>query len=493
MHTPSTMNWATIAPETRLYKGKNLFRWEDSPGLEHHCGVCAVPLHNSRAKTSCIGKHVEPCYRFHQQLHFVGKSHECFGCNSSDELHHSRHKEILRVLRQIQAIDDASSLLTPSRNLFPKGRRASEVTMSTTDTSSVSETQEPEETKMTRRERKKARKAGNNSVKDKHGMEVFPQEEIDFVSEAIHLTIHESKGAWEGTYIYDHKQKLLEAEEEAMIDDNEADDDDLQSITSSMTDFSVKSPDAMTPRQRKAQKKFNSAINHSSYNGGSRKFRSPKLDPFDGVDPDIFPRLGIEIASPANNSKERKDLANKLVAAVKEDIGIIEREDADTVMREEGFWRWAGKTALFHIKETRKDFDWATGQKITGVSRFEFLDEVDVAEETIEHPAESLPEPEPEPAIVEEEFITVVAKKPASAKAKKEKKYITLPTKSAKKALNRPPAFAQGIDSIEEEGAEDFQEMVRRQQQKLAGDGMLGKWNPHPLPTSPLAPAAVRY
>jgi hypothetical protein len=27
------MNWATIAPDTRLYKGKNLFRWEVSPGL----------------------------------------------------------------------------------------------------------------------------------------------------------------------------------------------------------------------------------------------------------------------------------------------------------------------------------------------------------------------------------------------------------------------------------------------------------------------------
>jgi hypothetical protein len=29
----SAMNWATIAPETRIYKGKNLYRWEDSPGL----------------------------------------------------------------------------------------------------------------------------------------------------------------------------------------------------------------------------------------------------------------------------------------------------------------------------------------------------------------------------------------------------------------------------------------------------------------------------
>ncbi|CZR64971.1 uncharacterized protein PAC_14871 [Phialocephala subalpina] len=485
------MNWATIAPETRLYKGKSLFRWEDSPGLEHHCGVCAVPLHNSRAKTSCIGKHVEPCYRFHQQLHFVGKSHECFGCNSSDELHHNRHKEILRIVRQIQAIDDASSLLATDRNLFGKGRRTSESTTITTDTSSVSESQDGEDTKMTRRERKKAKKAGNNSVKDKHGMEIFPQEELDFISEAIHLTVHESKGAWEGTYVYDHKQQRLEAEEQAVIDDNDAEDDDIQSITSSMTDFAVKSPDEMTPRQRKTQKKFNSAINHSSYNGGSRKYGSPKLDPFDGVDSDIFSRLGIEIANPANNSKKRKELATKLVAAVKEDIGIIEREDADTVMREEGFWRWAGKTALHYIKETRKDFDWATGQKITGARRFEFIEEMDIAEAINEQPAEPLPEPEPEPqsAVVEDEFVTVVSKKPVPAKAKKAKKYtsITVPTKSAKKALGRPPlAFGQDIDPIEEEeGAEDFQEMVRRQQQKLAGDGMLGKWNQPPSPYVP--------
>ncbi len=34
------MNWATMAPETRIYKGKNLFRWEVSPGL----GVQVLPM-----------------------------------------------------------------------------------------------------------------------------------------------------------------------------------------------------------------------------------------------------------------------------------------------------------------------------------------------------------------------------------------------------------------------------------------------------------------
>jgi len=26
-----------------------------------------------RAKQTCLGKHVEPCHRFHQALHFIGK------------------------------------------------------------------------------------------------------------------------------------------------------------------------------------------------------------------------------------------------------------------------------------------------------------------------------------------------------------------------------------------------------------------------------------
>ncbi|KUJ16342.1 uncharacterized protein LY89DRAFT_782612 [Mollisia scopiformis] len=471
------MNWATIAPETRLFKGKNLFRWEDSPGLEHHCGVCATPLHNSRAKTSCIGKHVEPCYRFHQQLHFVGKSHECFGCNSSDELHHGRHKEILRLVRQIAALDEASSLLTPSRSLFGKGRRTSDNSLSVTDTSS--ESQPSEEAKMTRRERKKAKKASNNSVKDKHNMEVFPQEELDFISEAIHLTVHESKGAWEGTYVYDHTKP----EEEAVPEEENQDETDLESIASSINDLAVKSPGEMTPRQRKTQKKFNSAINHSSFNGGSRKYGTPKTDHFDRVDPDIFSRLGIEIANPANNSKERKDLTTKLVEAVKEDINIIKREDEDTVMREEGFWRWAGRNAYYYISETRKDFDWATGQK-RGPPKFDFPEEDVLIEEgvIVERPLPPLPEPEPisqpEKAPDDEEFTLVTSKKPTVVKTKKEIKYMQ--TRSAKKALKRPlpplPSFQQDFEPIEEEQGEDFQEMIRRHEQRVAGEGILGRW-----------------
>lgn len=43
-----------------------LFRWEDSPALQHHCGFCDRPLSHPGARTSCFGPHSEPCHRFHQ-------------------------------------------------------------------------------------------------------------------------------------------------------------------------------------------------------------------------------------------------------------------------------------------------------------------------------------------------------------------------------------------------------------------------------------------
>ena len=61
------MNWAVIAREERLFKGNILFKWDQSPGLgknmskpasmrspnfdlEHHCGICATPLHSKPPK-----------------------------------------------------------------------------------------------------------------------------------------------------------------------------------------------------------------------------------------------------------------------------------------------------------------------------------------------------------------------------------------------------------------------------------------------------------
>ncbi|KAL2066366.1 hypothetical protein VTL71DRAFT_2437 [Oculimacula yallundae] len=484
------MNWATLAPETRLFKGKALFRWEVSPGLEHHCGTCATPLHNSRAKTSCIGKHVEPCYRFHQQLHFVGKSHECFGCNSSDELHHNRHKDILRIVRQINALDEPNIILPPARSANSRARRGSFSTHSNSNTltDNGSEGVGMEESKVSRRERKKAKKSGNGT-KDRKSIEAFPLDETDFISEAIHLTVLESKGAWEGTYVYDHKKTVNE--EIAVVDEDDAEYDE-ESFATHFESFAVKSPSTplkdMTPRQRKVVLKTSTHVKHASQGFGSRKyaiqFTSAMIDPYDGVDPEIFFRLGIEIINPAKNSKARKDLVTKLVAAVKEDINIITREDKETEMRAEGFWRWAGKAAYENILKTRESLDWATGQK-RGLPRFDDVDDEEMRSDEIQEAGAEVSEGKPLPLVdkgtpksgsnaklVDEDGFTIATSKKGFAKKSqgKAKKYTKNPLNY--KATNT------ALDIDEEEDGGDVVEMLRRYEQKKAGDRNLGgKYN----------------
>ncbi|KAI9051648.1 hypothetical protein LZ554_004690 [Drepanopeziza brunnea f. sp. 'monogermtubi'] len=497
------MNWATLDPATRLYKGKNIYKWGDSPGLEHHCGVCAIPLHNSRAKTSCIGKHVEPCYRFHQQLHFVGKSHECFGCNSSDELHHSRHKEILKIIREIATLDHTATVLPPDKSTGLKARRSSTSTCTTTTSSNLTDTASEVvsvdgtiQVKITRRERKKAKKAGNGNARDRKYVEAFPKDETDFVSEAIHLTVHESKGAWHGTYVYDHKKPVIE--ESAGVDDNEEIEYTEESMTMEFESLAVQSPGIpsksytaplkdLTPRQRKNVLKTTTALKYQCKGSSSRKYatqlNAEMLDPFSGLDPQIFFRLGIDV-DPSKSSKSRKDLVAKLVAAVKEDMTIIEREESETEMRAEGFRRWAGRQAYAAILRIREHLDWATGQKIT-VPTFEDFpdDEIDLDGSELaeqESPTQELelktttPKPKAKTAwpagskkLDDDDGFTVASRKKVSGKKVQGGKKFT------KMSVSTNRIAALDIDEEEETGG-DVHEMVRRYEQRRAGERNLG-------------------
>ena len=115
-------------------------------------------------------------------------------------MHHTRHKEILKLIRRITELDVAKSCAEsfPTnaagklRQDFMPGSQTS--SSGTTDTSS--DTHGDDGKHMRRSERKKAKKSGM-LVPKRNDMEVFAREDIDFVSEAIHLTIHESKGAWQ--------------------------------------------------------------------------------------------------------------------------------------------------------------------------------------------------------------------------------------------------------------------------------------------------------
>lgn len=180
-------------------------------------------------------------------------------------------------------------------------------------------------------------------------MEIYSQEDTDFVSEAMHLCIYESKGAWEGTYVYTNNAR----EEENNIADQ-------------MSTLSVKPPCGMTPRQRKTFTKYSTPVKHANFRGGSRKY-TPKahLNLLEGVDPQILVRLGVEVLKPSPNTIARKELISKLIAAIKLDLNTIAQEKEEAKLREEGFWRFAGKTVRANIERTRQNLDWATGQKKT--------------------------------------------------------------------------------------------------------------------------------
>ncbi len=222
-----------------------------------------------------------------------------------------------------------------------------------------------------------------------------------------------------------------------------------------------------------------------SYGGGSRKFSphhtNQRADPYDGVDPAIFFRLGIEIINPAKNSKARKDLVIKLVSSIKEDIEIIEREDKESVMREEGFWRWAGKTAYHAIAQTRTELDWATGQKKGTPRPFEFAEgEIGVEfSEDEDEPKMRDPEPivpeTPKKEIPVNESLSPVWETVVSKKADTPKKK-PKPTKKFRTLLLKPTT--NPFDVVEEEegaGAEDVDEMVSRYQQRKAGERTVGR------------------
>jgi hypothetical protein len=142
------------------------------------------------------------------------------------------------------------------------------------------------------------------------------------------------------------------------------DGDDMNDTLEGCTVLDGKKLDEMTPRQRKIYTYAWRKEGHQT-----RKYNPSILNKsnsiYFGVDPEIFVRLRIEVINPTINSKIRKELIAKLVAAIKEDLDIQAREDDECIMRKEGFYRWAGKTALKHMERTREGIDWATGQKIT--------------------------------------------------------------------------------------------------------------------------------
>ncbi|KAA8570897.1 hypothetical protein EYC84_000284 [Monilinia fructicola] len=283
------MNWAILAREDRLYKGKTLYRWDVSPGLD-------------------------------SQL--------------------------------MKRKDGPDKKLVESEN--------------TSETTDVTSEISFEEENLTRRERKKAKKLG---VRTRRNVEVYSQDDLNCISEILHGKVHESKGAWEGTYVYDNRRTESSlASNDVVEEDEDCDTYAVQSPTPA-SNKEYKAPNYPTPKQQRAARRLMTItpIRQSKLRGHQQKFTpetAHKDDPYGGINPNTFYCLGIDV-NPPSNPKARKDLMGKLIIAIQNDLQVIRREEEEAIIREEGFWRWAGRNAFRNILEYRKTFDWATGQKIT--------------------------------------------------------------------------------------------------------------------------------
>ncbi|GME57256.1 Sulphatase-modifying factor [Neofusicoccum parvum] len=86
------------------------FVWEDTPGLDHHCPVCAVPeSHTGTLLSICLGDHVMPCCKYHQNLFWPNKTLECEACRRSREEHFKRHKTIAAAVRALEKLNNSTS------------------------------------------------------------------------------------------------------------------------------------------------------------------------------------------------------------------------------------------------------------------------------------------------------------------------------------------------------------------------------------------------
>ncbi|KAL3427397.1 hypothetical protein PVAG01_00906 [Phlyctema vagabunda] len=332
----------------RLYKGTAVFKWEDNPGLGHHCGVCAKPFTKDSCKVTCVAKHAEPCYRYHQILHFLGKAHECSPCLMSDQMHHSRHKDILTLVRKIKELDQAeANRVAPyakkqdedSPSGMRRRRSLAEATVET-DSDLLSEP-----SRLSKREKKRQRRSGGSAGPTRVATEVFTKDDMEFVDEALHFLPSDGRALVAPSTNDPPRRPGTRNAKEVMR------------LPRSNTTSSNQKSSHYVNNSRTA---YLSKIHRHGNQGKSSRLSKRNLDICGEVDSEIFSRLGVELVSPYLSSR-RKELVVKLVEAVKNDLEVVDQEEVEAHFRELAFYRWAGRGARIAMEEAHKNYDWATG------------------------------------------------------------------------------------------------------------------------------------
>lgn len=278
-------------------------------------------------------------------------------------MQYARHKSILKIMRKLAELDEeiakylADKIALQVPNV--KSQQGSSLGAARQSDNLKTDNGSPI---LSRSEKKMAKKAAGvlDSASRRQEVELFSQNDTNFISAAIHLAISKGKGAWEGKNTCD---AFSHQDEPTQIDDEA--ESEAKSFVNAIDSLSLK-PTATNSKQKRNAKKL-LAVEKARHVRGNMKGYSPKKptqdDLIEGLDPQIFLRLGIKNIDPPKSSAVRKELIRKLTAVIKEDLAIQAQEKAEAKIREESFWRWAGRGAYNLIMKNREGIDWATGVK----------------------------------------------------------------------------------------------------------------------------------
>ena len=275
-------------------------------------------------------------------------------CHKCIELHDKRHREIVTIIQTIQRLDAGTNLeSSPLRDKNRKNRRKNKDILDSQScpinndpdrdldwddsSSSTLVQEEPEDGKQLwngegRRSARDTRKAARYQTR----FQLITKEELDNVQQTLHPKISE---AAERADQVPNGQGLAENK---IIDQN---------ITFNTHTFKYSSL-----RQGIHDKKITKASEARFSNTKTPAEESAILEP-------MLVALGVQSHIP-KASKERKNLIAKLRATIISDIEALENEQAETMKRMAGYWRYVNRHTYNQMVRNNEIWDWATGQKL---------------------------------------------------------------------------------------------------------------------------------
>ncbi|SMQ54372.1 unnamed protein product [Zymoseptoria tritici ST99CH_3D7] len=292
----------------------DLFKWEESGGLKHHCPICQTPLSHDKCRTVCLGNHVEWCHRYHT-LFRKNWSSRCSACKKTDEQHEKRHRDIAEILARIEKLKADEEAIAMMLLGSPTATKSPRTPLTATALNIVEGVDEPtpglDTPRTTKRERKKAKKATKALTRDK----VVTSADILRVAEALHPQAQTVKNEL-GEQTFDELTEDLEIRKNLKFNKSTCN----------------------TKSARRDFKKEEMSIDPETTASETERLL------------DVFQVNGKAMG-------KEGELVSELIEAIRKDLTHHHDELQNTARNKASFWRWANKSAYRDLVENGQEWD----------------------------------------------------------------------------------------------------------------------------------------